>query len=47
MSQMTPDEFASLITLTVAAIFMVGFIAIVLWLHRYGNRAYDPRPRAD
>jgi hypothetical protein len=32
--EMTPDEFASLITLTVAGVFMVGIIAIVIWLHR-------------
>jgi hypothetical protein len=34
MLEMTPDKLAWLLTLTVAAVFLVGVIMIVIWLQR-------------
>jgi hypothetical protein len=34
MFEMTPDEFASLLTLTVAAVFLAAVIAVGIWLQR-------------
>jgi len=34
MFEMMPDDFASLLTLATATIFLVGIIAIVIWLRR-------------
>jgi hypothetical protein len=34
MFEMAPDEFASLITLTVAGVFLAGVIVVGIWLRR-------------
>jgi hypothetical protein len=35
MARMAPDELASLLTLTVAGVFLVGVISIGIWLMRW------------
>jgi hypothetical protein len=34
MHSMTPDEIASVITVSVIAVFVVGVVAVAIWLRR-------------
>jgi hypothetical protein len=36
---MTPDEFASLLSLVVAGVFLAGVIGIGIWLLRVGGKS--------
>jgi hypothetical protein len=34
MHSITPDEIASVLTLLVVAVFLVGIVAVAIWLQR-------------
>jgi len=34
MHSMTPDEAASVLTVSVVAVFLVGIVAVAIWLQR-------------